>query len=128
MEGAEEIFIDKNSRTGILMIHGFSSTPRQFKELSFYLSEKGFNVSAPLIAGHGTSPEDCRKTCSKDWTKSVMEAYARLKNISEKVFVVGNSFGSNLGFWLGKELGGQNHQLRFCLRWEELGCKHGLNG
>ncbi len=86
------------------MLHGFSSTPRQFKELSNYMSEKGFNVSAPLVAGHGTSPEDFIKSSPKDWTRSVMEAYLELKKISKKIFIIGNSFGSNLGLWLIKEL------------------------
>ena len=104
MQGVEAIFINKNSKTGVLMLHGFSSTPRQFRELGAYLAEKGFNVSAPIIAGHGTSPEDFMKTSPKDWTKSTKDAYFELKNISEKVFIIGNSFGSNLGLWLAKEL------------------------
>lgn len=104
MKGVEEIFIDNKSKIGILMLHGFTSTPRQFKELSFYLSEKGFNILAPLIAGHGTSPKDLMKTSPKDWTESAKKAYFRLKKVSEKVFIIGNSFGSNLGFWLVKEL------------------------
>ena len=86
------------------MLHGFTSTPRQFKELSIYLSEKGFNVLAPLIAGHGTSPKDMIKTSPKEWTESAKNAYFKLKGISEKVFIVGNSFGSNLAFWMAKEL------------------------
>jgi len=104
MEKVEPIFINKNSKTGILMLHGFSSTPRQFRELGAFLAEKCFNVSAPLIAGHGTTPEDFIKSSPADWTKSVMDAYLKLKNISEKVFIIGNSFGSNLGLWLAREL------------------------
>lgn len=104
MKGVEEIFIDKGSRAGILMLHGFSSTPRQFKELSYYLSERGFNIFAPVIEGHGTSPANLFKTSPDDWTDSAKTAYYKLKEISEKVFVVGNSFGSNLAFWLAKEL------------------------
>lgn len=104
IKGAEEIFIDKNSKIGVLMLHGFSSTPRQFKELTVYLTEKGFNVLAPLIAGHGTSPEDMMKTSPNDWTESAKNGYLKLKNISEKIFIIGNSFGSNLAFWLAKEL------------------------
>jgi len=104
MKGVEEIFINKNSKIGVLMLHGFTSTPRQFKELSIYLSEKGFNVLAPLIAGHGTSPKDMIKTSPKEWTESAKNAYFKLKGISEKVFIVGNSFGSNLAFWMAKEL------------------------
>jgi len=104
MKGAEQIFIDKNSKIGVLMLHGFSSTPKQFEELSVYLVEKGFTVFAPLIAGHGTSPKNLMETSPNDWTESVRKAYIELKNKSEKIFIIGNSFGSNLGFWLAKEL------------------------
>jgi len=104
MKGAEPIFIDNKSDVGILLLHGFSSVPGQFNELSVFLSEKGFNVCAPLIAGHGTSPEDFLKSSPEDWTCSAMNGYTEIKNISKKVFIIGNSFGSNLGFWLAKEL------------------------
>ncbi|MBI2053828.1 MAG: alpha/beta fold hydrolase [Candidatus Staskawiczbacteria bacterium] len=104
MKGVEEIFIDKGSKVGVLMIHGFSSTPRQFNELSSYLSERGFNILAPVIDGHGTSPANLLKTSPSDWTDSVKRAYFKLKEVSEKIFVIGNSFGSNLAFWLAKEL------------------------
>jgi len=104
MKSSQPIFIDKKSKIGILMIHGFTSTPDQFKELSAFLANKGFSVSAPLIAGHGTSPDDLAKTTSKDWKKSVKDGYLKLKKISPKIFIIGNSFGSNLAFWLVKEL------------------------
>ena len=104
MKGAEEIYIDKKSKTGVLMLHGFSSTPDEFKELSVYMADKGFTVLAPLVAGHGTSPENFMRTTSKDWTDSVMSAYQRMKKNCNKIFIIGDSFGSNLGLWLTKEL------------------------
>ncbi|MEK7658748.1 MAG: alpha/beta fold hydrolase [Patescibacteria group bacterium] len=106
MKGGEQISINNSSKVGVLMLHGFSSTPRQFKELSAFLSEKGFNILAPVISGHGTSPEDMMKTSPEDWKKSTMDAYLKLKNSSESIFVIGNSFGSNLALWLAKELNG----------------------
>lgn len=103
MKGAEPIFINKNSTVGILMLHGFTSTPCQFKELADFLSDKGFTVYAPLLAGHGTSPKDLMETTPEDWTNSVMDGYLKLKQKVEKVVVVGNSFGSNLAFWLAQK-------------------------
>src|SRR4051812_41739765 len=103
MKGGEPIFIDNHAKVGVLMLHGFSSTANEFKELSVYLSEKGFNVYAPLIAGHGTVPADLFKTNYKDWLASAKAAYEKLRGVSEKIVIVGNSFGSNLGFWLIKE-------------------------
>lgn len=103
MKKSEPIFIDKKSKTGILMLHGFTSSSEQFKELSSFMADKGFNVYAPVIAGHGTSPEDLIKTNSQDWADSAKKAYLKLKENSKKIFVIGNSFGSNLALWLAKE-------------------------
>ena len=103
MKGGEPIFIDKNSKFGVLMVHGFTSTPAEFIELSTYFADRGFSVSAPLLAGHGTSPDDLIKTTPQDWTQSVKDAYLELKKKSENIFIIGDSFGSNLALWLAKE-------------------------
>lgn len=103
MKGAEPLFINKKSKIGVLLLHGFTGTPYQFKELGKYLAEKGFTVYAPLIAGHGTSPEDLMNTTTEDWEKSVKKAYLKLKEKTPRVVIVGNSFGGNLAFYLAQE-------------------------
>src|SRR3989344_332748 len=103
IKGAEPIFINHHSKVGILMLHGFTSSPHEFRELSEFLSRRGFTVYAPLIAGHGTQPEDLLKTNPEDWLASAREAYVKLKNNCQQVFIIGNSFGVNLAFWLIKE-------------------------
>lgn len=104
MRGAEPFFIDKKSKVGILLLHGFTGTPYQFKELGRYLANKGLTVYAPLIAGHGTSPEDLINTTTEDWQKSVREAYNRLEKRTQRIVIVGNSFGGNLALYIA----GQN--------------------
>jgi len=103
MKGAEPILIDKNSDVGILMLHGFTSTPGQFKELADFLSARDFTVYAPMMAGHGTTPEDLIRSSPEDWKKSIKRAYIELRKRVKKIIIIGNSFGSNLGFWLIKE-------------------------
>lgn len=102
MKGAEPIFIDKKAKIGVLMLHGFTSTPYQFREMAKYMADKGLTIYAPLIAGHGTSPADLKETTSEDWKKSVKAAYLKLKGETDKIVIVGNSFGGNLAFWLAK--------------------------
>ena len=104
MKGSEPFFIDKKAKIGILLIHGFTSTPHQFKDLGKFLASKGFTVYAPLVAGHGTSPEDLMNTTMEDWKESVEEAYATLRKRVHKVVIVGNSFGGNLAFYLARVL------------------------
>jgi carboxylesterase len=125
MKGAKPIFIDKKSKKGVLMIHGFSSTPDEFKELAVYLAGKGFNVSAPLVAGHGTNPKDLIKTTPQDWVNSVKTAYSELKENSQNIFIIGNSFGSNLSLQIIKELENEPSAIitlgaPIFLRWHKL--------
>jgi carboxylesterase len=90
-------------KVGILMIHGFTACPKQFKELADFFSDKGFVISVPLISGHGGCPEDLNKTTSDDWKNSAKEAYLELKQRVDRIFIIGNSFGANLAFWLVRE-------------------------
>ncbi|KKP31827.1 MAG: hypothetical protein A2312_01085 [Candidatus Staskawiczbacteria bacterium RIFOXYB2_FULL_32_9] len=95
--------ISRKERTGILMLHGFTSCPSQFKELSNFFSSKGFCISTPLMAGHGATPKELRKSSLDDWKKSVKDAYLDLKKNVDKIFIIGNSFGGNMAFWLARE-------------------------
>jgi carboxylesterase len=55
------------------------------------------------MAGHGTTPEDLIRNSAEDWKKSIKRAYIELRKRVKKIIIIGNSFGSNLGFWLIKE-------------------------
>lgn len=103
MVDSKSIYIERGSSVGVLLLHGFSSGPSQFKELSEYLANNNFTVYAPTIAGHATKPEDLLKSSPDDWKLSVLDAYKKLKEKVSNVFIIGNSFGSNLSFWLAKE-------------------------
>lgn len=96
-------FFNKKSKVGILLLHGFTGTPYQFKDLGKYLSQKGFTVYAPLIVGHGTSPRDLMETTAEDWKESAKKACLQLKKKVQKIIIIGNSFGGNLAFYLARE-------------------------
>lgn len=100
MKGGEPLFIDKGSEVGLLLLHGFTSTPHQFRELSRFLVGRGLTVYSPLLVGHGTSPKAMAKTTGDDWAQSAEEALHYLRRHVRRVIVVGNSFGGNLAFWL----------------------------
>src|SRR5687768_16151489 len=57
MPGAEP-FIYRAGEVGCLMVHGFTSSPFEMRGLGRHLAERGITAAAPLLAGHGTSPED----------------------------------------------------------------------
>lgn len=113
---------NKKQKIGILMLHGFTACPSQFDELASFFTEKGFEVLVPLIAGHGKTPEDLRKTSIDDWKNSVKQAYLNLKQNSDKIFIIGNTFGSNLGFRLVREF--NNEQIGMVTMGAPIWLKH----
>ena len=80
----------KRGKIGILLIHGFTSSPLDFKPMAEYLAKKNITVLAPLLKGHGTSPENLATTTDEDWFKSVEDAYHRLRKEVKYVFVAGH--------------------------------------
>lgn len=105
--GLTKAFYYKGSKTGVLLIHGFTGTPSEMRYLGEYLKDKGYTVKAVLLKGHGTCPEDMRKTNHRDWISSVVEAYKELKMECEEVFAVGLSMGGLLSLYLAR-----NYDLR----------------
>jgi len=103
MVGGEPFFDFSNPDVGILLLHGFSSTPAQFIEFGEYLSSEGISYYAPLIAGHGTKPHDLAKSTIDDWHQSIEQAFNKLAEHVDKVFVLGTSVGGNFAFYLAQK-------------------------
>lgn len=101
MVGAEPIFIQGEKDIGILLIHGFTSSPRDFRELAGFLAGKNITVYVPLLPGHGTHPGDLKETNHEDWVNAVQQALNLLN--TEKKFVLGYSMGGTLALHLAEQ-------------------------
>lgn len=101
LPGAEPFYFEKGT-IGCLLIHGFTGSPFEMRELGEKLSEKDITVHAPLLKGHGTSPEDLLPTTWKDWHKSVKSGYEKLNEQCSKVFVCGLSMGGLQALYLAQ--------------------------
>lgn len=95
-----EPFFFPGNEIGCLLIHGFTGTPNEMRELGEYLAGQGFTVKGVRLAGHGTSPLDMERTTWEDWFGSVLEGYRQLKEITRKVFPIGLSLGAALALHL----------------------------
>lgn len=98
-EKTNSLFI-KGSSKGILMLHGLTATPNDFKYFADEFAVQKYTVSAPLLRGHGTSVEDLQKTQWYDWFTDTKNAYSKLKKKCEKVIVIGQSVGGSLALHL----------------------------
>lgn len=94
----ESFLLKGTKKVGVVLIHGWSSGPRQMKDLAVALNEKGYWVSAPCLRGHGTHPDDLKKTTWQAWAEDGLLAVKELKKEFglKKVFIGGISMGGNV--------------------------------
>lgn len=81
---------------GALVLHGLTGSIQSVAGLAAALEAAGFDVEAPLLPGHGTSPEDLAGCGWDDWTAAAEGAYRRLAARSAPVVAVGLSMGGAL--------------------------------
>jgi len=99
MPGAEP-FSFEGGRAGVLLLHGFSGSCSEIRELGADLHAAGFGVVAPALAGHGTSPDDLVGVTREDFFATVEAAYLDATERFERVYIVGLSMGGALGLHL----------------------------
>jgi len=102
IEGAEEFKINGNNEYCWLMIHGYNSSPRVFRELANKINKKfGDGIYTIRLAGHGKIPSHLRGKNLNIWYKQVKDRYHSLN--CERVNVVGSSFGGALSLRLAQQ-------------------------
>ena len=87
---------NSNSKLGVYLIHGFSSTTYEVKKLAEYLAQQGYYVQADNLPGHSTSIEDCNLTTHEEWLSFVEQKIASMYTKCDKVIVMGVSMGGVL--------------------------------
>ena len=91
-------FLYKRGHIGILLVHGFTSTPQEMRSLGQYLAKRDITVYCPLLKYHGTVVEDLVKGKLPVWNEQIIREMEFLKKHCEQVYIGGNSFGGNLAF------------------------------
>ena len=91
---------NEESRNGVYIIHGFTNTTYETRELAEYLGSHGFYTKAINLPGHGTTPEDCNRVKYTDWLEYTEQGVAEMSARCDSVFVVGVSMGSVLALHL----------------------------
>lgn len=88
------------NRVGCLLLHGFTGTPNEVRELGQRLHQQGYTVLGPALAGHATKLEDMLPTRWNDWYKTVTDAYDQLREHCDAILPIGLSLGGALSLHL----------------------------
>ena len=83
---------------GVLLVHGFTDEPVSIAPLGEFLGQRGYNVYAPLLAGHGGTWQELRASTADDWRRSAELALLELveESAGSGVAVCGLSLGGML--------------------------------
>lgn len=87
----------KENKVGCLILHGFAGSRQDIAPLTNGLIQNGYEVSAPLLAGHEAGRKSLSNIKYTDWIRSAEDALFQMENRCEKVIVIGFSMGGLIG-------------------------------
>lgn len=97
MEGAEPFgYEGDNPETGVLVVHGFTSTPQSVRPWAEHLAKSGWTVLVPRLPGHGTSLADFAASTPEEWAGEAEMSLDGLFEHCSKVFLCGMSMGGTI--------------------------------
>lgn len=99
-----EPFFLPGGRTGVLLIHGFTGTPKEMRWMGEYLNQQGCTCLGIRLSGHATRPKDMVRSRWTDWTASVEDGYNLLRGAVDDIFLVGLSMGGALSLLMSTRL------------------------
>jgi len=91
-----EPFYFRGGRTGCLLIHGATGTPKEMRWLGEYLASQGYTVLGCRLFGHATKQQDLVRARWLDWYASVEDAYHLLSSSCDQILIAGVSMGGLL--------------------------------
>ncbi|MCU5747103.1 carboxylesterase [Staphylococcus sp. SQ8-PEA] len=87
-------FLFEEGKKAVLLLHGFTGSSADVRQLGRYLQKQGYTCYAPQYEGHGAPPEEILKSSPHVWFKDVLDAYDHLKDLGyDEIAVAGLSLG-----------------------------------
>jgi carboxylesterase len=107
MADARSTLFDHGARTPrvVVLVHGFTNSPRQFRELGRLLFDRGYNVLIPRLPEHGLRAGDVGVLKSitaeryRDYADRVVDD---ARGLGDSVLVVGLSAGADVAIWIAQ--------------------------
>jgi carboxylesterase len=95
LPGAEP-FHFRGGTVGCLLLHGYTGTPKEMRELGEHLAAAGHTVLGIRLPGHGTNEGDLQRMRAADWLASVEDGRHLLRSSCTRLVLLGLSMGGVL--------------------------------
>ncbi|HPE35613.1 MAG TPA: alpha/beta fold hydrolase [Spirochaetales bacterium] len=86
----------KGNNRLLFCLHGFPSTPADFRKVEAASNQRGWDLYAPLLPGHGTMPSDLYGTSWDQYLAYALERWRQLRPRYSQACLVGSSMGGSL--------------------------------
>jgi carboxylesterase len=95
--GAEPIALSApGASMGVVLLHGFGDTPQTLTSLAMHLRDAGYDVSVPLLPGHGRTLREFALSSGSEWLAAARAAHVAMRTRHARVALVGLSMGGAL--------------------------------
>jgi esterase/lipase len=107
MEDARSVLFDHGVKTPrvVVLVHGFTNSPRQFRELGQLLFDRGDNVLIPRLPEHGLRAGDVgalKSITAERYRDYADRAVDDARGLGDSVMVVGLSAGADVAIWIAQ--------------------------
>ena len=103
IDGGRELSFDGGGPDAVLLLHGLTGAPFEMHHLALRLAAEGYRCLAPVMAGHGGTPEDLVGIPWTEWVAHARRDLARLAG-ARRVYVAGCSMGALVACALAHDL------------------------
>ncbi|MHA1693804.1 MAG: alpha/beta hydrolase [Candidatus Helarchaeota archaeon] len=103
-QNSSEFEINGSKEICWLLIHSYTSTPNEMKELAEKISlEFKDYIYVPRLKGHGETPSKILNLSLNNWYLQIEKEFNRLNKECKKINVVGSSIGGGISLKLAQE-------------------------
>ncbi|TNF66712.1 MAG: alpha/beta fold hydrolase [Gammaproteobacteria bacterium] len=80
----------------VILTHGFSSSAYAMRSLAYQLNEQGYHCFAPLLLGHGTTPNELLNIPYLSWLDQIDHLITQAASKYSRIHLIGHSYGGLL--------------------------------